>query len=166
MAETTAEFTPEQLDACARAEAICSQAETCASDIRKKLGAWGLSEEDAGAVIDHLKESNFINDERYARAYVKDKFRFNGWGRQKISFKLRSKKISREIQDAAFAEIEEEAYSGRLLKLLSDKAGTIKARDPYDLRVKLIRFAMGRGFESSQIRAALAEMSRGNDSLP
>lgn len=163
MDRSAAEFTREQQMACARAEAICSQAETCPFDILKKLKTWGLSEEDSAAVVCHLKESNFINEERYARAYVKDKFRFNGWGRQKISFMLHAKNISREIQAAAFDEIKENAYSDKLLKLLTDKARTIKAKDRRDLRMKLMRFALGRGFESGQIHAVLETAGSGLD---
>lgn len=148
-------FTPEQRSAYLKASAICSRGETCAFDVLEKLKKWGLEEEDAQAVIKQLKEEKYIDDERFARAYVKDKFRFNHWGKQKIAFMLYSKKISREIQEAAFEEIEEESYSEQLAKLLADKEKTIKATDAYDKRNKLVRFAMGRGFESDKIFAAL-----------
>lgn len=147
-------FTPEQRSAYLKATAICSRGETCSFDIHEKMKKWGLEEEDALAVIRQLKEEKYIDDERFARAYVKDKFRFNHWGRQKIAFMLYSKKIGKEIQEAAFEEIEDESYDEQLAKLLKDKEKTIKATDPYDKRNKLIRFAMGRGFESEKIFAA------------
>ena len=147
-------FTPEQRSAYLKATAICSRGETCSFDIHEKLKAWELEEVDALAVIKQLKEEKYIDDERFARAYVKDKFRFNHWGKQKIAYMLYSKKISREIQEAAFEEIEDESYSEQLIKLLADKEKTIKATDPYDKRNKLVRFAMGRGFESEKIFAA------------
>ena len=147
-------FTPEQRSAYLKATAICSRAETCAFDIMEKLRKWGLEEEDAREVIQQLKEEKYIDDERFARAYVKDKFRFNHWGRQKIAFMLSSKKIGKEIQEAAFEEIEDEPYDEQLAKLLADKEKTIKATDRYDKRNKLMRFAMGRGFESDKIYAA------------
>ena len=72
---------------------------------------------------------------------------------------LRSKKISPEIISAALDEIEENLYSEQLLKLLTDKAKTIKSDNPYDRRNKLMRFAMGRGFETEQIKKALQKLN-------
>jgi regulatory protein len=141
-----------------KAAFLCSRSEHCSSDIQEKLKLWGLSAEDAELVIAKLVEEKYIDDERFARAYVKDKFRFNHWGKQKIAFMLRSKNISSEIMDLAFEEIEDEGYSNELRKLLADKEKSIKAKDQYDKRNKLMRFAMGRGFESGQIYAVLKEL--------
>lgn len=152
------EFTPQKQSAYLKAAAICSRLETCTFDIQAKLKLWGLEEDDSVAVIELLKEENYINDERFARAYVKDKFRFNHWGKQKIEYMLRAKKIDQEILELAFEEIEEEGYADELLKLLTDKEKTIKSKDKFDKRNKLMRFAMGRGFESGKIYAALKEM--------
>jgi len=152
------EFTPEQQSAYLKATAICSRGETCTFDIQAKLKVWGLLEEDLIAVTNLLTKEKYLDDERFARAYVKDKFRFNQWGRQKIAYMLNAKKISKKIQEAAFEEIEEETYSDKLLKLITDKEKTIKAKDPYDKRNKLMRFAMGRGFESNLIYAAFKEL--------
>lgn len=151
-------FTPEQQAAYSKAAAICSRSETCTSEIQERLKLWGLNEDDSMAVIDQLKAEKFVDDERFARAYVKDKFRFNQWGRQKIAYMLHSKKISKEIQEAAFEEIEEDNYSDKLLRLLADKEKTIKAKDQYDKRNKLMRFAMGKGFESGKIYAAFKKL--------
>lgn len=152
------ELTPEQQSAYLKAAAICSRSETCTYNIQEKLKLWGLNEADSILVIGHLKDEKYIDDERFARAYVKDKFRFNHWGRQKIEFMLRARKISQEILELAFEEIEEEGYADELQKLLQEKAKTIKAKDQYDKRNKLMRFAMGRGFESGKIYAALKEL--------
>lgn len=144
-------FTPEQRSAYLKATAICSRGETSSFDIHEKLRKWGLEEPDAKEIIEQLKAEKYLNDERFARAYVKDKFRFNHWGRQKIAYMLSSKKISREIQQAAFEEIEEESYSEELVRLIKAKEKTIKADDLFEKRNKLIRFAMARGFETEQI---------------
>lgn len=151
-------FTPEQKSAYTKSAAICSRSETCTHDIQAKLKDWGLNEDDSIVVIAQLKEEKFIDDERFARAYIKDKFRLNHWGKQKIEYMLRAKKINQEILELAFEEIEDEGYANELLKLLSDKAKTIKAKDQYDKRNKLMRFAMGRGFESGKIYAAFKEL--------
>lgn len=152
------EFTPEQQSAYLKATTICSRAETCTFDIHAKLKVWGLEEEDSMAVIDLLTKEKYLDDERFARAYVKDKFRFNHWGRQKIAYMLNAKKISKEILEAAFEEIEEDTYSDKLVKLITDKEKTIKSKDQYDKRNKLMRFAMGRGFESNKIYDAFKEL--------
>jgi len=152
------ELTKDQTTAFDKAAFLCSRSEHCASDVREKLKLWGLSAEDAELVIIKLVEEKYIDDERFARAYVKDKFRFNHWGKQKIAFMLRSKNISSEIMELAFEEIEDECYSDELRKILTDKEKSVKAKDKYDKRNKLMRFAMGRGFESSQISAVLKEL--------
>lgn len=155
---TKTALTPEQQTAYHKAAAICSRSETCTCDIQAKLKIWGLDEDDSMAVINQLKDEKFIDDERFARAYVKDKFRFNQWGRQKIAYMLKSKNISSEIMELAFEEIETDTYSDKLLQILTDKEKTIKAKDQYDKRNKLMRFAMGKGFESGKIYAAFKEL--------
>lgn len=152
------ELTRDQSIAYDKAAFLCSRSEHCVSEIREKLKLWGLSSEDSELVIAKLVEEKYIDDERFARAYVKDKFRFNHWGKQKIAFMLRSKNISSEIMELAFEEIEDEGYSDELRKILTDKEKSIKAKDQYDKRNKLMRFAMGRGFESVQISAVLKEL--------
>lgn len=152
------ELTHDQNTAYDKAAFLCSRSEHCSSDIQEKLKLWGLSAEDTDLVIAKLIEEKYIDDERFARAYVKDKFRFNHWGKQKIAFMLRSKNISVEIMELAFEEIEDVGYSNELRKLLTDKEKSIKAKDLYDKRNKLMRFAMGRGFESGQIYAVLKEL--------
>lgn len=152
------EFSHEQDIAYDKAAALCSRSEKCTSEIQEKLELWGLPREEWEPVIEKLIAEKYIDDERFARAYVKDKFRFNHWGKQKIEYMLRTKKISQEILELAFEEIEDEGYADELLKLLADKAKTIKVKDQYDKRNKLMRFAMGRGFESGKIYAALKEL--------
>lgn len=152
------ELTHDQITAYEKAAFLCSRSEHCTSEIQEKLKLWGLLAEEAEPVIEKLKEEKYLNDERFARAYVKDKFRFNHWGKQKIAFMLRSKNISSEIMELAFEEIEDDSYSDELRKILTDKEKSIKAKDKYDKRNKLMRFAMGRGFESSQISAVLKEL--------
>ena len=152
------EFTPEQQSAYLKATAICSRSEKCTSEIQEKLKLFGLSAEESEPVVKKLADEKYIDDERFARAFVKDKFRFNHWGKQKIEYMLRAKKINTEILELAFEEIEDEGYADELLKLLTDKAKTIKAKDIYDKRNKLMRFAMGRGFESGKIYTALKEL--------
>lgn len=152
------ELTKNQNTAFQKAAYFCSKSEKCTSEIQEKLKLWELTLEDSEIVIAKLKDEKYIDDERFARAYVKDKFRFNHWGKQKIAHMLRNKNISKEIQELAFGEIEEESYSDVLKKLLSDKARSVKGKDEYDKRNKMMRFAIGRGFESGEIYKVLKEM--------
>lgn len=152
------EFSNEQNIAYDKSALLCSRSEKCTSEIQEKLKLWGLSKENSEPIIEKLIAEKYIDDERFARAFVKDKFRFNHWGRQKIEYMLRAKRISQEILELAFEELEDEGYANELLKLLTDKAKTVKGKDQYDTRNKLMRFAMGRGFESGKIYAALKEL--------
>lgn len=152
------EFTQEQTNGFNNASLLCSKSEKCTSEIMEKLKLWGLSSDESEPVIQKLVAEKFLDNERFARAYVKDKFKFNHWGKQKIAFMLRSKGISPEIQELAFEEIESDGYADELRKLLTDKAKSIKAKDQYDKRNKLMRFALSRGFESNKVYAVFKEL--------
>lgn len=152
------EFTQDQNSAFDKAAQICSKSEKCSSEILGKFKLWGLSTEESEPVIEKLIAEKFIDNERFARSYVKDKFRFNHWGKQKIAHMLRAKNISHEILELAFEEIEDDGYSDELRKLLTDKEKSIKAKDKYDKRNKLLRFALGRGFESGKVYAVFKEL--------
>lgn len=141
-----------------RASSLCATTEKCAADIMEKLRLWGASEEDCEAVIQRLVELNFIDEERYARAFVKDKFRFNKWGKVKIAMQLRHKKISESIILAVLEEIDEEDYLRTLHELLQQKARSLKYKDQYDKQAKLYRFALSRGFELESIKAVYADI--------
>ena len=152
------EFNTEQNIAYNKAALLCSRSEKCTAEIQEKLQLWGLSGDESEPVIEKLIDEKYIDDERYARAYVKDKFRFNRWGKQKIAYMLRAKKIPEEIINRALDEIEDLGYSEKLIKLLEDKAHSIKAQNAFDKRSKLMHFALSRGFESGEIYKALKEM--------
>jgi len=152
------QLTPDQQIAYDKAAFLCSKSEHCSSDIQDKLKLWGLLPEDIDVIIEKLVAEKYIDDERFARAYAKDKSRFNRWGKQKIAFMLRNKKIAPEIIRLAFDEIEDESYSDQLFKLLTDKARTIKSANKFDRRAKLMRFALSRGFEAEQINKALEKL--------
>lgn len=127
---------------------ICSRQEKCCSDIRKKLRDWNLSYDDQDEIIQTLIEEKFINEERYTNFYVRDKFRFNKWGRIKISHHLKQKQIPEQFISNALDQLNEKDYAESLNDILSHKIKSIKEDDPYQLRAKLYRFAQGRGFES------------------
>lgn len=130
-----------------RLAARCSVAEMCVSDARKKLDASDLAEQEKEDILHRLITERFIDENRYARAFVRDKFRFSGWGRQKINQALRLKGVGRTDITAAMEEIDEEEYRQALHRLLQSKRRSVKGRSDYEINGKLIRFALGRGYE-------------------
>ena len=90
-----------------KAAALCSRCEYAAADIRTRLLKWGLEPQQAPAVLQRLTDEGFLNEQRFARAFVNDKFRFNGWGRVKIAYQLRAKGIGQDCIDEALAQIDE-----------------------------------------------------------
>ena len=138
-------LTPEK--AIQRAQALCARQEKCSYDIRLKLRQWQISNADIEKIIKHLIVDGFINDERYARMFVRDKSKFNKWGPLKITYTLRSKHLSDDIIRNALGEIEHSNDEATLKELLSKKMKGIKAKSLYDLKTKLIRFGTSRGFD-------------------
>lgn len=130
-----------------RAAALCARSEQAASDVRGKLLRWGLTPQQAQEVIDRLIDGGYLDDERYARAFVNDKFKFNGWGRIKIAYQLRAKGISQDCIDDALTLIGQDAYEQSLQQLLTAKASTLRDKEPQQARAALLRFATGRGYE-------------------
>ncbi len=132
-----------------RASALCARSEQAPGDIREKLIKWGLNASDASQVIAQLTTQGFIDERRYARAFVKDRFAFNGWGKIKIAHQLRLKGIPTEAIDEAMTAIDDEAYRQRLTELLHTKWRTVKDREPRAAWAAMMRFAASRGFETT-----------------
>ena len=131
-----------------RAAALCARSEQAPGDLHDKLVKWGLNASEAALVVEQLIEQGFINEQRYARAFVKDKFAFNGWGRIKIAHQLRLKGIARETIDEAMTAIDEDQYRERLAGLLRAKWQTVNGREPRAAWAAMMRFAASRGFEA------------------
>jgi len=132
-----------------RAAALCARSEQAPHDIREKLFKWGLSASDANQIINQLTQQGFINEERYARAFVKDRFAFNGWGRIKIAHQLKQKGIPNQAINDAMDAIDEEQYRDRLIELLHTKWRAVRDREPRSAWAAMMRFAASRGFEAT-----------------
>jgi regulatory protein len=146
--------------ALSKAMAICSKAEKCISEIETKLQSWEVTSEDSKKIIKTLIEEKFIDEERYARFFVRDKFRFNHWGKVKIGFMLKNKRLPSQLIHDALEEIGEEVYLEMLSGILRDKARKTKFVNEYDKKAKLYRFAQSRGFESEVIGTALKKIDK------
>ena len=135
--------------------ALCAQAEHCQQEMRDKMKRWETAPEVQERVIARLMKERFIDDERYARAFVKDKIRYNKWGRRKVQQGLWMKHIDDDIQQRVLSEVDDTEYLAVLKPLLKQKAKSIKAENDYELTQKLVRFALGRGFTYDIIRQCL-----------
>lgn len=139
-----------------RAEEMCVRAEHSSGEIRRKLRDWGVPPDQAEAIIEAMRQTRYIDDERFCRAFVRDKLEYARWGRIKISMHLRQKGVAQDIAAQILDEIDQTAYVARLRQLLIAKNRQLPAElEPYDRRTRLYRFAMQRGFESTAIAAAL-----------
>ena len=135
--------------------ALCANAEHCQYDMLEKMKRWELSDEAQARVMARLIEERYVDDRRYARAFVKDKICYNKWGRRKVQQGLWMKRIDKEIQDEVLDDIDEKEYLDVLKPLLKQKRKSIKANSDYELNQKLVRFAYGRGFTFDIIRQCL-----------
>jgi regulatory protein len=139
--------------------ALCSRREYCCDDIHNKLSQWGVSDSDSDRIIEILIRENFINEHRFASAFVKDKFRYNKWGKIKIGMHLKAKKIPSDIIKSALESIDYEIYTNTLKEIISSHKRTVRAKNQYDLKAKLLRHALSKGFESNLVYDILNEGS-------
>lgn len=135
--------------------ALCAQAEHCEQEMRDKLKRWGFDESVQNRIIERLVRERYIDNERYARAFVKDKIRYNKWGRRKVQQALWLKRIDKDIQQRVLDEIDDNEYLSVLRPLLKQKRKTVRAESDYELNRKLVRYALGRGFTFDIIRQCL-----------
>lgn len=141
-----------------KAMTLCAGREYCSDDILGKLGSWGIRGDDAGLIIETLKKEKFIDDRRYAVAFVKDKYRQNKWGRLKIASMLRMKNIPGDIIDSALQSIDEEEYRQTVREIVMSHRKSVKAKNNYDLKGKLMRFGQSKGFESNLLYDIMNEI--------
>ena len=144
--------------ALSRMAALCSISEHCESDIRQKLQKAAICAEESEEIISKLYEDQYLDNERYCRAFARDKLRFSHWGRVKIAQMLRLKELPLRDIDLALSELPEQEYFNILTETITQKAPTIKDADEYTRRGKLIRFALGRGFAMNEILDALENL--------
>lgn len=134
----------------ARAMKRCSVAEKAPYDVLESLLRKGVSLPDAEEIVNYLQKEKFVDPQRFARAYVREKMRFNKWGEYKIREMLRSKRIDAEVINTVLSDAFSESDSGeQLSQLLKKKLAGIKEPDPRKVKEKLMRFAVSRGYPVS-----------------
>ena len=128
---------------------LCSRREYAVSDIRKKVSAAVEDREEVDKIISSLIDDKYLDDARYACAYVRDKSSISGWGETKIRYMLSAKGISRDVINSALEEIDDSKAGQRLEKLLENKFRSLK--DDPQCRLKILRFALGRGYSYDDV---------------
>ena len=149
-------LTPDQvLDKMAK---YCAYQERCVKDVKDKLKTFDLPQEEKDKILDYLLDNRFVNDERFAKSFVRGKVNQSGWGLNKIRFHLMQKGITKELIDEALGQTDEEVYRQRLIDILRTKAKTVKAENDFEKKRKLAAYAMQKGFEGSLVWEVLKEL--------
>ena len=142
-----------------RLRGLCSRREYCVADVLKKAtdGLEG-DREAAQEVVDVLVNEKYVDDLRYASAFARDKSAIQGWGEVKIRYMLSAKGVSRDVIDKALEEIDQDKADSRLEKLLQNKLKSLK--DDPQCRLKLLRFALGRGYSYDDASAVISQLMK------
>ncbi|WP_300300300.1 regulatory protein RecX [uncultured Muribaculum sp.] len=145
-----------------RLEALCAKSERCTDELRRKLVGWHIATSDIDEIISSLRRRRFVDDERFARAYVRDKWRFGHWGRRKILAGLSSKRIPSETARAAIdEEIDSGEYYNGLLHAAHTRLMRLGGADAgYEESTKVLRSLVAAGYETSLAVKALREAAR------
>lgn len=134
---------------------LCAKCEQCEEDLRLKMRRHCMEEGDMDSIIAYLYEHKFLDEERYARAYARDKMRFNGWGKQKISLMLRAKRMPGDVIKDALRSLDSEEYRKTAETLVRRLCRSLNA-DDFGERSKLLRRMYARGFETALVRDIIA----------
>ena len=150
-------LTPDQvLDKIAK---YCAYQERCVKDVRDKLKTFDVPEEEKTKILDYLLDNRFVNDERFAKSFVRGKINQSGWGVNKIRFHLIQKGIDKDVIDEALGQTDNEVYRQRLIDILKTKSKTIKANSDFEKKRKLAAYAMQKGFEGNLIWEVLKDLT-------
>ena len=148
-------LTPDQvLDQMAK---YCAYQERCVKDVRDKLRTYDILQEEREKILEFLLDNRFVNDERFAKNFVRGKVNQSGWGLNKIRFHLMQKGIDKDLIDEALGQTDEEVYRQRLMDILKTKAKTVKAATDFEKKRKLAAYAMQKGFEGALVWEVLKE---------
>lgn len=139
----------------AKAEHFCAYQERSQQEVRNKLYDLGLYPDAVERIISKLIEDNFLNEERFARAYAQGKFNLKAWGRIKIKQGLKLKRVPEKLINKALQSIDGDDYLLALSKILTKKSTQLTEKDNFKRRYKLIQYAVSRGFETDLINDVL-----------
>ena len=136
---------------------MCSSSEHCSGEMLKKMEDWEVDPRIQSEVMAYLIKEKYIDDRRFCRFFVNDKIKYNKWGRRKVEQALWQKRIDSDISREVLDEVPDEIYTDILTSLLKDKKKSVKGRNDYEIKAKLVRFAVGRGFTFDIINRCIDE---------
>lgn len=150
-------LTPQQ--AMLKAASYCAYQERCHEEVTEKLSEWGIYGNDAGNILSKLIEQNYLNEERFAKAFAGGKFRVKKWGKIKINSELKFRKISEYCIRMAMKEINADDYLSTLKKLADEKFESIKEKNILVKKNKTAVHLMGKGYEPDLVWDCLRKIN-------
>ncbi len=145
-------------DALAKAMSYCAYQERSRSEVREKLLSYGLDEDQTEQALDKLVADNFLNEERFAKAFAGGKFRMKKWGRIKIRAELKMHGLSSQIIGKGLEEIDPDDYEQTLRQLAEKKSAEERDPNPLLRKNKIVRYLMGKGYESDMVWDAVNDL--------
>ena len=134
-----------------RAMKYCAGTEHCTFDVRQKLREWEVAEETSDQIMQQLYKENFVDDARYARSYVAEKWNLNKWGRIKIRHQLKVKRIEDAIIALALEGLSDDEYKIGIQQILESKWKELQHKRDWSTLQKVAAFGMSRGIEEELI---------------
>lgn len=134
-----------------KARHYCALSEQCEAGVRQKLIAWGATSDEVEPIIAKLRNDDYLNDFRYARAYVESKVLHQHWGRQKVLYQLRLKHLSKEAIAEGLSVVDDEVYLSLLAEEVEKKLKSLGGEPSPDNRRRLFSYLASRGFSSDEI---------------
>lgn len=142
---------------------LAARSEKSSGDAMRLMQRWEVPVAERRGVLEKLIESRFIDDRRYAEAYVREKSNLSGWGVRKIAMQLRTKGVSQDIITKALGQIDSSELQLRLQDKLRRKLKCTKANSQYELRGKLYRYALSQGYDYEQAIKAIEVVCQDDD---
>lgn len=153
-------YTP--LQALQKIKHFCSYQERCHAEVKEKLYSFGLYKNEVDLLISQLIEEDYLNEQRFAEQFAGGKFRTKQWGRVKITYELKQKKIGEYIIKKAMKCIDETSYNETLQKLTLAKWQLLKNEHSINRQVKTSNYLMQKGYEFNLISKAIAKIKETN----
>lgn len=146
-----------QHQALVKAEAWCAYQERCQQEVRDKMYSWELHSNEVENIIAELISKNFLNEERFAKAFAGGKFRIKKWGRVKIRIELKRRRLGDYCIKKGLAEIDEDEYRKTLKKLAEEKLKATKEKNKLKKKYKVMSFLISKGYENELVREVVGE---------
>lgn len=145
-------------EALEKLKTYCAYQERCEFEVINKLGSLGINERDSSIIVSDLKQQNFLDNTRYAQTFANGKHKIKGWGKVKIRFALKSKRLPEELIAIALEQLDPKLYSVNLNEIAQKKWKLLGDKKDQKTRQKLFRFLYGKGYESELLNRIISEL--------